>query len=121
MNHVVPLRIIKKYMSPLVRVEERLHFKKGQTLFYKGHRAYGLYMVRSGKVALVEKREGSKNTIKRILGPGDIFGDQALTHHAPYDLSAMALEDCQIIFYPKSILNFDHTGSHSSHRLKLSA
>ena len=114
MKHIVPLRIIKKYMPPLVRVEERLHYKKGQMLFYKGHRAYGLYVVRSGKVALLEKREGSKTAIKRILGPGDIFGERALIHHEPYDFSAMALEDCQIIFYPKSILNFDHRrGSHS--------
>ena len=118
MSHIVPLRIIKKYMSRLVRVEERLHFKKGQTLFYKGHRAYGLHMVRAGKVALLEKHEHNKTTIKRILGPGDVFGEQALLNHEPHDVSAAALEDCQIIFYPKSILNFDHTGSH---KLKMTA
>ena len=118
MNHIVPLRIIKKYISPLVRVEERLHFKKGQTLFYKGHRAYGLYMVRTGKVALLEKHEHNKTTIKRILGPGDIFGEQALLNHEPYDVSATALEDCQIIFYPKSILDLGRIGLRN---LKLTA
>ncbi|GEM_PF-3173691 len=100
----IPLQIVKKYAPSLVRVQEQLIYKRGQIVFYKGHRAYGLYMARSGKVGLFDKRDGGKNTIRRILGPGEVFGEEALVKGEPYDVSAMALEETRITFFPKSVL-----------------
>ncbi|MBI4431665.1 MAG: cyclic nucleotide-binding domain-containing protein [Candidatus Omnitrophica bacterium] len=105
MHKTIPLEILKKYMPSLLRHQEFMNYRRGQIIFYKGHRAYGLYMVRSGKVGLFEKRDGTKNTIKRILGPGEIFGEEALASAEPYSVSAAAMEESRIVFFPKSVLN----------------
>ena len=101
----IPLQIVKKYIPSLVRVQEQLIFKRGQIIFYKGHKAYGLYMVRSGRIGLIDKSDGSKGTIKKMLGPGEVFGEEALVKGEPYDSSAAALEESRIIFFPKSVLS----------------
>ena len=101
----IPLQIVKKYIPSLVRVQEQLIYIRGQIIFYKGHKAYGLYMVRSGKIGLFDKSDGSKGAIKKILGPGEVFGEDALVKGEPYDSSAAALEESRIIFFPKSVLS----------------
>lgn len=99
----IPKRFLMTYLPALFKVEEQLVFKHGQTIFYAGHKPYGLYLVRSGKVGLMR----SEKVIERIKLAGDIFGEESFFSGKPYGFTAKALEDVRVSFFPKSFLGLD--------------
>lgn len=59
----------------------KVHYHKGQTIFYKGHLPYGIYIFSSGKVGLVTGEKGSDqieapNNV--CIGLDSILADETL-------------------------------------------
>lgn len=80
-----------------------LTFHKNQVLFYEGHLPYGIFLVRSGKVAL--SSGGEICAAESWSAPqGKIFGISHVVSGSPFCCTGVAAEDCEVVFISKSRL-----------------
>ncbi len=68
----------------------------GVQFFREGEAADAMFVLESGRVAVVKHRDGADRPL-RELGPGDCFGEMALIDMSPRSASVIALEDCTAI------------------------
>lgn len=101
-RHLNPLCSLDEVVSVLSRVKTVVSFKTDQYIFYSGNSPLGIYAIESGLVKLeVNSPKGAAHTL-RLMGPGSILGYRSLFANEPYLASAMAVEDSQLCFIPKS-------------------
>jgi CRP-like cAMP-binding protein len=77
-------------------------FARQATIFREGREAQGFYLLSHGSVKLVKSSPIGKEYIIRLVGPGETFAEAAVFSDASYPATAMALEDCQTLFFPKA-------------------
>jgi CRP-like cAMP-binding protein len=70
-------------------VEQR--WDAGQEIVRQGDTGVGMFIVRSGKVEIVQDHQGRPEKV-RDLGPGDVFGEMALLDEFPRSATVRALE-----------------------------
>ena len=63
----------------------------GQEILRQGDTGVGMFIVRSGKVEIVQERGGQAEKI-RDLGPGNVFGEMALLDEFPRSATVRAVE-----------------------------
>ena len=80
-------------------------YKKGQSIFYEGNHANGLFCIHSGKVKLSKLGEDGKEQIVRFAKAGDILGYRSLLSDESYHASATAMEDSSICRISKDKFN----------------
>lgn len=66
-------------------------FAAGEVLYNDGAAATEAYLLQEGRVRLI-KRVGAVERSLRMLRPGDLFGETALTPGVPHNATAVALE-----------------------------
>lgn len=74
-------------------------FKKNDLIFEPSEAADKIYFISSGRVKIATESQGEKTITKAILGPGEIFGELALTDHAKrrdYAISMESTDVCEI-------------------------
>lgn len=76
-------------------------YKKGQTIFYEGNHANGLYCIYDGKVKLSKLGDDGKEQIVRFAKTSDILGYRSLLSDEPYHATATAMEDCHVCLLSK--------------------
>lgn len=76
-------------------------YKKGQTLFTEGSPGLGLYCLNSGKLKISKTMPDGKETIMRILGPGDVVGHQNILTNDKHTTTATMLEEGSVCFIDK--------------------
>ncbi len=81
---------------------ERLVFRD-EVLFEEGENVGYLYMVCTGRVKLFKVSPEGRELIIRIAGPGDLFGCESLFREDRFLMSAVALEESEIILMPAEI------------------
>lgn len=67
-------------------------YNKSEIIFEENSFGDEMYIIRSGKVKLITKREGQELLIE-ILGPKEFFGEMALVDSSPRSAKAIAEED----------------------------
>ena len=72
--------------------------KKGQYIFQKGDEPSHIYIVKSGRIELFIPDEGNM-VEKKVLGVGGCFGQVALMSIHRHTISAVALDDSEIILF----------------------
>jgi len=77
-------------------------FARQATIFWEGREAQGFHLLSHGYVKLVKSSPDGKEYIIRLVGPGETFAEAAVFSDASYPATAMALEDCQTLFFPKA-------------------
>jgi CRP/FNR family transcriptional regulator, dissimilatory nitrate respiration regulator len=77
-------------------------FPRDTPIFWEGKEAQGFYILIRGQVKLVKSSWEGKEYILRLVAPGETFGEAAVLAESTYPVSAMALEDCQTLFFPKT-------------------
>ena len=81
--------------------------KKGETLFEEGEVINGIYCVKDGFCKLSKLSNNGKDQIVKLVKAGELLGQRSMVSDEPANLSAIALEDMEVCFIPKSeILNF---------------
>ena len=70
----------------------------GAVLFVEGQIPKGVYMLCKGRVKLTMNSADGKTLIVRIGEPGEILGLHAALSGDPYELTAEALQPCQVNF-----------------------
>jgi len=70
-------------------VEQR--YEPGQDIVRQGDTGVGAFIIRSGKVDVIQDR-GGKETKLSTLGPGEVFGEMALLDEFPRSATVRAVE-----------------------------
>ncbi len=76
-------------------------YKRGQVIFYEGNQPKGLFCVYRGKIKLFKTGDDGRETIIKIVGPGDILGYRSILTDEPYNLTAEVIEEAEICFIDK--------------------
>ncbi len=66
-------------------------YTAGQEIVHQGDTGAGAFIIRSGKVEVVQEKDGQQSRLA-TLGPGDVFGEMALLDEFPRSASVRALE-----------------------------
>lgn len=67
-------------------------FKAGETVCTEGEPAKEMFVVRSGKVAIMVH-----GSVVEEVGPGGMFGEMALIDHSPRSATIVAAEETQLV------------------------
>jgi CRP-like cAMP-binding protein len=76
-------------------------FPRDSHIFWEGREAHGFYILLKGQVKLVKSSPEGKEFIMRLVRPGETFGEAAVLAEGQYPASAITLENCQTLFFPK--------------------
>ncbi|MFY8111799.1 Crp/Fnr family transcriptional regulator [Flavobacterium sp.] len=81
--------------------------KKGEPIFEEGETINGVYCIKEGFCKLSKLSTNGKDQIVKLVKAGELLGQRSMVSDEPANLSAVALEDMEVCFIPKSeILNF---------------
>ncbi|MEO0236953.1 MAG: Crp/Fnr family transcriptional regulator [candidate division WOR-3 bacterium] len=78
---------------------ERL-LKDGEVLFREGEIGDEMYLIKSGKIKIVQKI-GDEMKVLAVLSEGDFFGEMALIDGSPRSATAIAEGDTELITFDK--------------------
>ncbi len=76
--------------------------KKGEIIFEEGEIINGVYCIRNGICKLSKLSENGKDQIVKMVVKGQLLGQRSLITDEPSNLQAMALNDMEVCFIPKS-------------------
>lgn len=76
--------------------------KKGEVLFEEGDILNGVYCVKDGICKLSKLSENGKDQIVKMIIKGNIIGQRSLVSNESSNLKAVALNDMEVCFIPKS-------------------
>jgi CRP/FNR family transcriptional regulator, polysaccharide utilization system transcription regulator len=76
--------------------------KKGELLFEEGETINGVFCVKEGVCKMTKLSANGKDQIIKLAQKGELLGQRSLISDEPANLSAIALEDMQVCFIPKS-------------------
>ncbi len=102
--------------------------KKGETLFEEGEKLNGVFCVRDGVTKLAKMSDNGKDQIVKLATKGEVLGQRSVISQEATNLSAVALNDMEVCYIPKSHLedsinnNTEFTKAvllHMAHDLKL--
>jgi CRP-like cAMP-binding protein len=96
------------WMSPeeideLARTTEMVPCRKKEIFFFSEEPSRSVYLVKKGRIKLFRTTADGHEIILDILGPGEIFGELALSGETSRSHSAEALEDGLVCVLPRSI------------------
>ena len=81
----------ERSLEAIERAAVEQSYKPGQEIVRQGDTGVGAFIIRSGKVDIVQDK-GGKEIKLATLGPGDVFGEMALLDEFPRSASARAVE-----------------------------
>ncbi|MGO4905173.1 Crp/Fnr family transcriptional regulator [Flavobacterium sp. W20_MBD1_R3] len=76
--------------------------KKGDIIFEEGSNVNGIYCIKDGICKLTKLSANGKDHIVKLVTKGELLGQRSMISDEPVNLSAIALEDMQVCFIPKS-------------------
>lgn len=76
--------------------------KKGEHIFEEGEITKGVFCVKEGICKLSKLSTNGKDQIVKLVKPGELLGQRSMISDEPANLSAVALEDMEVCFIPKT-------------------
>ena len=76
--------------------------KKGELIFEEGEVTNGIYCIKDGVCKLSKLSDNGKDQIVKLVKPGELLGQRSMISDEPANLSAVALEDMEVCFIPRS-------------------
>ena len=92
---MIPEQLLKKYDASVVTLS------KGETLFQQGDRARSFFIVRSGKIRMVNYNEEGREFVQGVFAKGESFGEPPFFTDTDYPASAEAIEPSAVWKIPK--------------------
>lgn len=94
--------------------------KKGDSIFVEGENVNGVFCVKSGVCKMTKLSANGKDQIVKLTQKGELLGQRSLISDEPANLSAIAVEDMEVCFIPKSeiIGFFNHNNAFSMSVMK---
>jgi CRP-like cAMP-binding protein len=82
-------------------------YKKGDVIFEEGETLNGVYCVRDGVCKLTKLSENGKDQVVKLVVKGELLGKRSLISDESTNLGAVALNDMEMCFIPKSEIMMD--------------
>jgi CRP-like cAMP-binding protein len=76
--------------------------KKGEIIFEEGDTINGIYCVKDGICKLTKLSQNGKDHIVKLVKKGELLGQRSMISEEAVNLSAIALEDMEVCFIPKT-------------------
>ena len=76
--------------------------KKGDAIFEEGENVNGIYCIKEGVCKLTKLSANGKDHIVKLVTRGELLGQRSMISDEPVNLSAIALEDMQVCYIPKT-------------------
>jgi CRP-like cAMP-binding protein len=86
-------------ISTALGAARRKVLKKGQVLFRQGEPSQATFIVRSGRIKLFQSDLSGRQTLLRILGPGEILAITATVGAPDYPATAVAERETEVLFW----------------------
>jgi CRP-like cAMP-binding protein len=81
--------------------------KKVNLFLKKAKSVNGIYCIKDGVCKLSKLSANGKDQIVKLVKPGELLGQRSMISDEPANLSAVALEDMEVCFIPRSeVLQF---------------
>ncbi|MFY7742538.1 MAG: Crp/Fnr family transcriptional regulator [Flavobacterium sp.] len=97
----------KEELLKMANCKTSYTIKKGEPIFEEGESVNGIYCIKDGVCKLSKLSANGKDQIVKLVKPGELLGQRSMISDEPTYLSAIALEDMEVCFIPKSeILGF---------------
>jgi len=76
--------------------------KKGEPIFTEGENVNGIFCIKNGVCKLTKLSANGNDQIVKLITKGELLGQRSMISEEPANLSAIALEDMEVCFIPKS-------------------
>jgi CRP-like cAMP-binding protein len=76
--------------------------KKGEPLFLEGEHLNGVFCIKDGICKVSKISDNGKNQIVNLIKKGDLIGERSLISEEVSNLNAVALDDLEVCFIPRS-------------------
>ncbi len=76
--------------------------KKGEPIFEEVEITKGVFCIKEGICKLSKLSANGKDQIVKLVKPGELLGQRSMISEEPANLSAVALEDMEVCFIPKT-------------------
>ncbi|MEC5165998.1 CRP-like cAMP-binding protein [Flavobacterium sp. PL11] len=76
--------------------------KKGEVIFEEGENVNGIFCIKDGICKLTKLSANGKDHIVKLVTKGELLGQRSMISEEPVNLSAVALEDMEVCFIPKT-------------------
>lgn len=80
-------------IASLCQCTRKRRLSRGDFLFRQGEATSAVFLIKSGKLKLVQISDGGRETILDICGPGEVLGELSLYQSQKQPSSAVAIED----------------------------
>lgn len=76
--------------------------RKGEAIFMEGENVNGVFCIKAGVCKMTKLSANGKDQIVKLNQKGELLGQRSLISDEPANLSAIAVEDMEVCFIPKS-------------------
>ena len=76
--------------------------KKGEPIFTEGENVNGIFCIKDGVCKLTKLSSNGNDQIIKLISKGELLGQRSMISDEPVNLSAVALEDMEVCFIPKT-------------------
>ena len=76
--------------------------KKGEPIFTEGENVNGIFCIKDGVCKLTKLSANGNDQIIKLISKGELLGQRSMISDEPVNLSAVALEDMEVCFIPKT-------------------
>ena len=105
----------KEELLKLAECKTAHTIKKGDIIFEEGDNVNGIYCIKDGVCKLTKLSPNGKDQIVKLVKKGELLGQRSMISDEPVNLTAVALEDMEVCFIPKTEVMgfFDHNNQFS--------
>lgn len=92
----------KEELLKMAECKTSYTIKKGDVLFEEGDITNGIYCVKDGVCKMTKLSSNGKDQIVKLVKSGELLGQRSMISEEPANLTAVALEDMEVCFIPKT-------------------
>lgn len=98
-----PLKALtKEELLKMADCKTSYTIKKGEPIFQEGEITKGVFCIKEGVCKLSKLSANGKDQIVKLVKPGELLGQRSMIIDEPANLSAIALEDMEVCFIPRT-------------------
>ncbi|MCO6149211.1 Crp/Fnr family transcriptional regulator [Flavobacterium sp. NRK1] len=92
----------KDELLKIANCKSSYSIKKGEPIFTEGENVNGIFCIKDGVCKLTKLSANGNDQIVKLITKGELLGQRSMISEEPVNLSAIALEDMEVCFIPKS-------------------
>lgn len=91
----------KENIAEVVEICLPKKVRKKEILFFEEDKGYSLYILTSGRIQLFKSAPDGREVVIKVLKQGEMFAEVILFEQSTYPVSAVALQDSEVLVIPK--------------------